>query len=167
MPLVPKKLKLESGKTHQTRKNLKSRMDVKQISENGRRIHNFLGVFELRNLNSIRLLKDDICLIVIRNNHAIGIYVSPGTFEIYDPLGLQVLKESEKLCEFIFANALSRKLLVSSQIQSPESENCAKIVLVLLLLRANQNSFEEITEKFRGTLDEKDSLATNLFQKLF
>ena len=142
-------------------------MEIAEIERNGRQIHNFLGVYSISQLNSITIAKNNICLIVFANDHAIGIYVSGKTFEIYDPLGLENFKELDKLCEFIVCNAISRKLLVSSQIQSDTSMECAKIVLVLLLLRSQNVKFQDVTEMFHCDVRQNDEIAKNLFKKHF
>ena len=142
-------------------------MEISEIQERGRRIHNFLGVFTTSQLNSINILKDNVCLMIYTTNHAIGLYISTKTLDIYDPLGLKNFRELDNLCEFVVTHAIGRKLKISSQIQSDESDVCAKISLVCLLMRSQNINFEDITQTFCENFSENDALAAKLFEKYF
>jgi hypothetical protein len=139
-------------------------IDIKKF---GSKIPCFLGCYSLKNLETVNIVKNNVGLIVINENHAIAIYITEKSIDVFDPFGNKNSKVFNPICKFLKLHLPTKILNFSAKIQAEKSNLCAKFCLVYLKLRCEGISFCEIIAYFTTELPHNDLIVTRLFKCLF
>ena len=112
-------------------------------------------------------VNNKVCLIIIHNEHAIAIYVSENTVDVFDALGLTNVKNICPILQFLKKLLPCKSLLLNTEIQGTGSALCAKFCLVFLYLRCQGFAFVDAVSIFTCDTDDNDVLVATYFEKLF
>ena len=105
-------------------------MDGEEIEGVVRRIPDFGGVFDASKMDRVKILSLPIMLIININNHWLGLRIEKSKLEIMDSLGnIDNFLSNPKLCCFICAHLLGKKLIATPKLQSDDSTDCGKYVV--------------------------------------
>ena len=141
-------------------------MELEDIVEFGTKIPCFLGVFFPEDLFKLNITKTKIGFICVSDEHAIAVFISDETIEVFDPLGPANALFSP-LCQFLYNNLPCKTLKISGQIQSDTSSQCAQFCLIFLMLRCLGYDYETIASYYSCDLMANDDKASALFDNLF
>lgn len=146
----------------------KNTMDGKDVVRYGsRKIPCFLGVYQLTDLNALNIVKPNVSFIVIEQGHAVAVYITDISIDLFDPLGISNSRIFSPICFFLKNHLPCKKLNINSKIQSEKSSNCAKFCLIYLYLRCKKFSFQETVRLFSCKISENDEIVADLFKKYF
>ena len=142
-------------------------MDGEDVLRYGRSIPCFLGVFELDDLLKLNVVKVEVGLIVIYNEHAIALYFTEDQVEIFDALGLENKNVLQTVCQFLKVHLPCKRLRLNTKIQSSGSQKCAYFCLVYLFFRCRSYTFDHILNLFSCDLKTNDERVSRLFKLHF
>ena len=142
-------------------------MDGVAVVKFGQTISCFLGVFNLEKLKKMTVFKNQTCLIIITNSHAIAVRFENSFVELFDPLGISNNKTLHPIFLFLKRHLPCKKLILNTKIQADKSSQCAKFCLVFLYLRSHNYTFNDFLNLFTDNFTKNDSLICSLFRKCF
>ena len=142
-------------------------MNSIEINKFGMKIPCFLGCYSIIQLENVNIVKNNVGFIVINENHAISIYITDTSIDIFDPFGKNNRKVFSPICKFLKEHLPTKTLNFSAKIQAENSDLCAKFCLVFLKLRCEGFSFCEIIANFSTQYSNNDATVIDLFNCLF
>jgi len=148
------------------------KMDGADVLRHGQKIRCFLGVFELADLAKLNIVKNNVSLIVIHNEHAIAIFCGLDQVEVFDPFGLEGRNFGNRqildvVCGFLKEHLPCKSLRINTSIQSSGSQKCAYFCLVYLFFRCRGYTFGDVVNLFSCNLQENDRRVEELFNLHF
>ena len=130
-------------------------MDAESVNVVLKGVSNFGGIFDVEQLENVKILSLPVMLIVNDKQHWIAISIDEEKIEIMDSIG-QINKENLNihLCRFLCAHAKGKNLIASPRLQSKNSEDCGKYVISFIIYKALtqkslRNFLSIFTENFR------------------
>jgi hypothetical protein len=142
-------------------------MNAQIISKWSKQIPCFLGIYELKDLKYVNIVKNHVSFLVIHKEHAIGIYVDEKSVDIFDPLGVKNFLVYGPIYEFLAVHLPCKKLNLSLKLQSDKSIACAKFCLVFLMLRCQSYTFCEVINLFTIDTEKNEKKIEIFFNCLF
>ena len=134
-------------------------------------VPNFLGCFAQNSVDSL-FLQSLPCTFLVNvdsanepGSHWLALALFDDTIEIFDPLGFKFYNWQSVPCHlltFIHSEAASKKLYISSQIQSLTSNLCAFYCMYFVIERVFR-SFHSITADFSSPCKNDELLFASLF----
>ena len=173
---------LEEGKGVRKRKNQQSlqksvqknvedqlqKMDAGNVEKETDKLKDFVGIFDLKMLPSLKLVAYPCSLIVLTDQHWIGIFISNKTIEIMDSMGYLSDKNfSKSLRVFLSAHLLSKSLVTTPKIQADDSNLCALYAVCFLYFRTlSCGNLCDFCRLFTSNLSENCYIITKLYTNL-
>ena len=142
-------------------------MERNDILAVGRKITCYLGTFEISELDHLNIVKNDIGFIVIEQEHAVAVYITEKSIEVFDPLGLGNSAVFSPICAFLAEHLPCKSLQISAKFQSDLSNSCAKFCLIFLYLRCHGYPFHTVHNLFSCDLVSNEHKVDALFDSLF
>ena len=130
-------------------------MDAESVNAVLNGVSNFGGIFDVEQLENVKILSLPVMLIVHDKQHWIAISIDEEKIEIMDSIGqINNRNLNIHLCRFICAHAKGKSLVVTPQLQSKNSEDCGKYVISFIIYKSLtqkslQNFVSIFTENFR------------------
>lgn len=116
-----------------------SGIDAGTIEALVRNLKNFGGIFEVDQLDDVKIVSFPVGLIILDREHWLAIYIDDKTVEIMDSLGVKPENLPVKLCRFLRGQLVGRRLSATPQLQSTDSNCCGLYALCFLFYRVNTN----------------------------
>lgn len=142
-------------------------MDGAVVKKFGIKIRNFLGVFQMADLEKLNIVKNDIGFIIIHNEHAVAVYTDEYYIDVFDSLGLEDKSILSPICVFLKEHLPCKTLRVNTKVQDSGSNTCAKYALLYLLFRSRGHSFNKIVGLFTCDYSANDKKVKKLFKHFF
>jgi hypothetical protein len=149
------------------KKNGEKDMEGEKINKYGLKIPCYLGTFIITDLVKLNIVKNDVSLIIIHEQHAIAVYITEQTIDLFDPLGPGNKKVYSPVFKFLKEHLPCKKLNICAKIQADKSNLCAYFALVFLKLRCKGYSFCEVINLFSGDTKKNDEKIISYFDCLF
>ena len=130
-------------------------MNAESVNAVLKGVSNFGGIFDVQQLENVKILSLPVTLIVNDKQHWIAISIDEEKIEIMDSIG-QINNENLNihLCRFLCAHAKGKNFIASPKLQSENSEDCGKYVISFIIYKSlTQKSLRHFlsifTENFR------------------
>jgi hypothetical protein len=141
-------------------------MDANEIEKVVSGLINFGGIFKLCQLKNLKILSYPVSLIVNIDAHWISVFISDNKVEIMDSLGYFDNKNIDKtLCDLLSLHIKYKNFSISSLMQNPTSDTCAKFAICFLFYKTlTDNSLCKFCANFSSDLNSNDDIINEIFE---
>ena len=111
-------------------------MQAENVDELVKNLDNFGGIFDIKDLENLKILQFPTSIIVHDRGHWLGIYIGRKSVEIMDSSGFIEIADNPVLYRFLNTQMKHKKISVSPVLQGKSSSACALYVICFLYYRS-------------------------------
>ena len=110
-------------------------MEAENVGKIVKNLHNFGGIYDVCQLENVKILSLPVSIIVHDDGHWLGIFINNTSIEIMDSVGYISQAKSHQIYNFLGIHMKNKKFLVSPILQKSSASSCALYVICFLYYR--------------------------------